>query len=98
MTYMMEKNLVLNFGRPSSFHDDDIDVDLFSPSDDPRVRPWDLLILGWVEFSVLQGRIYDRLYSVRGLNARQEKRLEMMEDLAEQLHDWRDRFSKVPSH
>jgi len=55
---MIDKNLSPNLGRASNFQDYDIDVDVFAPSSDPMVRPWDELMIAFIELSKLQGQIY----------------------------------------
>jgi hypothetical protein len=93
--YSMEQNGTLSFGRPSSYHEDDIDQDLFAPSEDPAVRGWDLMNIEWIEFGTIQGRIYRKLYSVKGLARSVEKRQKIIDDLAKQLDIWYQRFVTV---
>ena len=93
--YMMDKTLSLNLGRPSCFPDYDIDVKVFSPSPDPRFRPWDQAFIAFINFSKLQGRIYDELYSSRAQKEQPEFRTKVVEDLAAEFFAWQLEFKKV---
>lgn len=92
---MIDKTLSLNLGRPSSFPDYDIDVKVFSPSQDSRFRPWDRAFIAFIEFSKLQGRIYDELYSVRAQKETPEIRSKVVEDLSGQFYAWHLEFKEV---
>ncbi|KAL2072672.1 hypothetical protein VTL71DRAFT_12015 [Oculimacula yallundae] len=70
MLYMIDKTLSLNLGHTSNFPSHDIDVNMYSPSDDLKTAPWNRVMIAFAEFSKLQGRLYDELYSVR---ARRER-------------------------
>jgi hypothetical protein len=61
--YTIDKNLSLNLGVTSHFQDHDIDVEHFTPSRNPQLRPWDLMALVIIRFSAFQGQVYDKLYS-----------------------------------
>ena len=95
MTYMMEKNLALTFGRASSFPDYDIDAELFTPSPDLGVRPWDILAIFFIRFATLQGQIYERLYSAQAVSAPPAERMRAVEDLASKLSAWRIELTSV---
>lgn len=95
MLYMIDKTLSLNLGRPSCFPDHDIDVALFSETADPRFRPWDHAFLSFIEFSRLQGRIYDELYSARAQKWTSDRRREVVEDLSAEFSSWHSKFKEV---
>jgi hypothetical protein len=95
MLYMIDKTLSLNLGRPSCFPDYDIDVGIFTPNADPRFRPWDHAFIAFIEFSKLQGRIYDDLYSSRAQRGSPEKRSEVVEELSKEFYKWHLEFKKV---
>jgi hypothetical protein len=92
---MMDKTLSLNLGRPSCFPDYDIDVKVFSPSPDSRFRPWDQAFIAFINFSKLQGRIYDELYSSRAQKEQPELRTKVVEGLAAEFFAWQLEFKKV---
>ena len=97
MLYMIDKTLSLNLGRSSCFPDYDIDVKVFSLSQDSRFRPWDRAFVAFIEFSKLQGRIYDELYSSRAQKEQPESRSKVVEDLSTEFYAWHLDFKKVNS-
>jgi hypothetical protein len=92
---MMDKNLSLNLGWTSSFPDYDIDTNVFSPSSDPRFRPWDHTMIAFIELSRLQSQLYDKLYSVRARREPPEVRSQVIEELAEMYSSWHLKFKEV---
>jgi hypothetical protein len=95
MLYMMDKTLSLNLGRISCFPDYDIDVRLFAESLDPRFRPWDQAFLAFIEFSKLQGKIYDQLYSSGAQKQSPETRSKAVEELSSMFSIWHAKFKEV---
>jgi hypothetical protein len=95
MLYMIDKTLSLNLGRTSCFPDYDIDVKVFSPSSDSRFRPWDCAFLAFIDFSKLQGRIYDEFYTARAQREPAEKRAQAIEELTLEFSSWQDKFKQV---
>lgn len=93
--YTVDKHISLNLGVTSHFQDHDIDADLFIPSDKPQQRPWDVMTLVTVEFSRLQGQVYDRLYSTSASNASATERSEAIEKLSSDLMAVRDKLLAV---
>lgn len=93
--YTMDKNISLNMGLASHFQDHDIDADLFTPSDHPSYRPWDLMSLVTVEFAAIQGRVYDELYSVAASKVSDQQRLASINKLSAELISVRDRLLAV---
>jgi hypothetical protein len=95
MLYMMDKTMSLNLGRISCFPDYDIDVNMFSESLDTRFRPWDQAFLAFIEFSKLQGRIYDQLYSSGAQQQQPEARSRTVEELCSKFSAWHVKFKEV---
>lgn len=93
--YMIDKNLSLCLGRKASFQDDDIDVDYFKLSDDPRQRAWDEISYASIRFSTVQGETYDRLYSIAAARAPAEQRLRTVEELAQKMVNMRNELVSV---
>ncbi|XHG01002.1 hypothetical protein AWENTII_004408 [Aspergillus wentii] len=93
--YMIDKNLSLNIGLTSHFQDHDIDADFFTPSTDPKQRPWDLMALTIIKFSAIQGRIYDRLYAVSGGKMSSEEKGAAIEVLSGDLVTVRDELLSI---
>ncbi|OAX81844.1 hypothetical protein ACJ72_03809 [Emergomyces africanus] len=83
--YMVDKNLSLNLGRTSHFQDHDIDCGIFIPSTDAHQYPWDLMAHVIIKFSSIQGRVYDKLYSVAASRSSQEEKMQVMEQLSTEL-------------
>ncbi len=95
MLYMMDKALSLNLGRTSCFPDYDIDVDLCTPSTNPKFRPWDQAMVAFVEFSRLQGCMYDDLYSAKARRQQPEVRSRAIEELSSRFSSWHKSFKVV---
>ena len=93
--YTIDKNISLNIGVTSHFQDHDIDADLYTPSNDPKHRPWDLMGLVIVEFANVQGRVYDQLYSTSACRAGDEQRSASIERLSSDLMTVRDKLLAV---
>ncbi|KAF2157289.1 hypothetical protein K461DRAFT_14042 [Myriangium duriaei CBS 260.36] len=85
--YMTDKNLSLNLGRRSNFCDDDIDQDVFPVSEDPRQRPLDQLNNIFIKYGVVQGRVYDELYSPKAANRPPSEKKVAVEYLGRQILD-----------
>ncbi|OJZ84690.1 hypothetical protein ASPFODRAFT_192804 [Aspergillus luchuensis CBS 106.47] len=93
--YTIDKNISLNIGVTSHFQDHDIDADLYTPSNDPKHRPWDLMGLVIVEFANVQGRVYDQLYSTSACRAGDEQRSASIERLSSDLMTVRDKLLAI---
>lgn len=93
--YTIDKHISLNLGLTSHFQDHDIDAELFTPSDNPQQHPWDLMTLVIVEFSTLQGQVYDRLYSPSASRTSTEEKLELIEKLSSDLMAVRNKLLAV---
>lgn len=97
MLYMIDKTLSLNLGHTSNFPSHDIDVNMYSPSEDLKVAPWNRVMISFAEFSKLQGRLYDELYSVRARREQAEVRSRTIEDLVSCFYAWHANFKEVSS-
>lgn len=93
--YTIDKNISLNLGFTSHFQDHDIDADLFSPSNDPQIRPWDLMSLVTIEFAAIQGRVFDQLYSISATRGTNERRMAAIDQLSADLIAVRDKLLAV---
>ncbi|RAL14501.1 transcription factor domain-containing protein [Aspergillus homomorphus CBS 101889] len=93
--YTIDKNISLNIGVTSHFQDHDIDADLFSPSEDPKQRPWDLMSIVRMEFAAIQGRVYDELYSTSACRASDGQRAAAIEKLSSDLEAVRDKLLTI---
>ncbi|KAG4429451.1 hypothetical protein IFR05_015062 [Cadophora sp. M221] len=95
MLYMIDKTLSLNLGHTSNFPSHDIDVEMYSASDNPQVAPWNRVMISFAEFSKLQGRLYDELYSVRARQERAEVRSRTIEELVTCFYAWHVDFKEI---
>lgn len=93
--YTIDKNLSLNLGLTSHFQDHDIDVEHFTPSRNPQLRPWDLMALVIIKFSAIQGQVYDKLYSISASKAPPDKKVGYIEKLSTDLVTVRDELLAV---
>ncbi|QSS49462.1 C6 transcription factor [Histoplasma capsulatum var. duboisii H88] len=93
--YMVDKNLSLNLGRTSHFQDHDIDCGIFMPSTDPHQHPWDLMTHVIIKFSAIQGRVYDKLYSVSASRSPPEEKMRVMEQLSTELIEVRNELLEI---
>ncbi|ETN36903.1 uncharacterized protein HMPREF1541_07890 [Cyphellophora europaea CBS 101466] len=87
--YTMDKGLAFNFGRTPNVHDYDITVDRPSwPADlggDLDDKSWGTMFLAMVEFAVLQGDIYEQLFSVSAQRQPVEVRSERARTFVQKL-------------
>ncbi|PWY79324.1 C6 transcription factor, partial [Aspergillus heteromorphus CBS 117.55] len=93
--YTIDKNISLNIGVTSHFQDHDVDADLFSPSNNPKQRPWDLMSLVIIEFAGIQGRVYDKLYSTSASRATDAQRSTAIQKLSSDLMAVRDKLLAI---
>ncbi|KAK0119300.1 hypothetical protein ONS95_008147 [Cadophora gregata] len=95
MLYMIDKTLSLNLGHTSNFPSHDIDVNMYSPSENPKVAPWNRVMILFAEFSKLQGRLYDELYSVRARREMADARARTIEELVTCFYKWHAEFKQI---
>lgn len=90
--YIMDKSLSLTYGRPSSFSDYDIDVEL--PDYDPNNPLWDLYI-AWIETAKIQSEIHVKLYSAEATKVSHAERQRAVIALDGRLNDWWTKYGTV---
>ncbi|GAM85358.1 hypothetical protein ANO11243_033650 [Dothideomycetidae sp. 11243] len=93
--YMNDKNLGLNLGRRSNFHDDDIDQDVYPVSEDPRQRPLDTLNNIFIKYAVVQGQVYDQLYAPKASNLSAAERKAAVDYLGKQILDLSEEYKTL---
>ncbi|KAJ8070354.1 hypothetical protein OCU04_000735 [Sclerotinia nivalis] len=86
---MVERGAVIRQGRPSVIHDEDIGVDLPSGSQYPKnVDGRFVTFRHNAMLSLLQGRIYNRLYSAKSFTKSSTERLKIVGILDDELQQW----------
>ncbi|KAF7193710.1 ABC-transporter-regulating transcription factor [Pseudocercospora fuligena] len=83
-----ERNLALTFGQTSTIRDDDIDVDMLTPSRDSRFTAWDESLISFVSLARLEGQISERLYTARALKQSPQERLAIVKELSQGFDHW----------
>ncbi|USW58607.1 hypothetical protein Slin15195_G119260 [Septoria linicola] len=83
--YGLEKSMALTLGHTSSFRDDDIDADPIPFNPDLRIRNWDEVINFNARIARIEGKIFDRLYTVSALGKKPEDRAAIVHDLVADL-------------
>jgi hypothetical protein len=88
---IIERGIVTRTGRPSTIHEEDIGVDLPPEGKYPQNIDGRFVTFRHnATLSLLQGRIYNRLYSARSLTRSKSERLKMVGMLDEELQQWRE--------
>ncbi|KAJ8132513.1 hypothetical protein O1611_g1108 [Lasiodiplodia mahajangana] len=95
--YVFDKNMSLLLGRSSSFQDIEIDAQYPPLSADQGRKPWDEWFHLAIRLSKVQGQIYDRLYSVVGMQTEASERRHHIESLELVLHHWRTDLEQIDS-
>jgi hypothetical protein len=95
MLYMMDKIFSLSLGRASNFPEYDIDAIMFTASEIPEHRPWDLVYIGTTQLARIMGQVYDEVYSTRARLRSPEMMSQTVEDLASSLFHWHCEFKKA---
>ncbi|TGO90997.1 hypothetical protein BPOR_0043g00080 [Botrytis porri] len=86
---MIERGIVIRQGRPSVIHDEDIGVDLPPASQYPKDADGRFVTFRHnATLSLLQGRIYNRLYSAKSFTKSKTERLKMVGMLDDELQQW----------
>lgn len=96
--YMMDKDISLRSGRPPCINDDDWNIDL--PSEDPEDHLGDVpladgsskinLFRKLCEFAIIQGKVYNQLYSVKASKQTDGELLNTIGELDAELEKWKD--------
>ncbi|KAL3474168.1 fungal-specific transcription factor domain-containing protein [Aspergillus californicus] len=98
IAYMLDKDICLRSGRPPVQDDDDMNVEL--PSEDPpdnignvplsdgkgRFNMFRILC----QFSIIESKVYKRLYSARASRQSDGELLNTIGDLDRELEEWKD--------
>ncbi|PQE22827.1 fungal specific transcription factor domain protein [Rutstroemia sp. NJR-2017a BBW] len=88
---MIERGIVTRTGRPSIIHEEDIGVDLPPEGKYPENIDGRFVTFRHnATLALLQGRIYNRLYSAKSLTKSKSERLKMVGVLDEELQQWRE--------
>lgn len=98
IAYMLDKDLCLRSGRPPAQDDDDMNVDL--PDADPVDNIGNIPLADGkgkmnifrtiVEFSVIESKVYNRLYSTTAAKQSDGEILNAIGELDRELEEWKD--------
>ncbi|GAB0138423.1 hypothetical protein EsDP_00006658 [Epichloe bromicola] len=98
IAYMLDKDLCLRSGRPAAQDDDDMNVEL--PDADPADNIGNIpladgkskmnLFRVICEFTLIEGRVYKKLYSTQATKQSDGELLNMIGELDQELEDWKD--------
>ncbi|KAI1341992.1 N-terminal binuclear Zn cluster-containing protein [Xylariaceae sp. FL0016] len=100
IAYMLDKDLCLRSGRPPAQDDDDMNVEL--PDADPADHIGNIplangkgkmnLFRVMCELSVIESKIYKRLYSTKATKLSDGELLQTIGDLDKDLENWKDKI------
>lgn len=93
--YTHDKSVSLTLGQSPTIQDDDIDVDMFDASPDPRFAPWDHANQAFYNMAKIEGMIYTRLYTAAALRKTNEERLAIAAELEQSLKNWWQQYMPV---
>ncbi|KAL4944783.1 hypothetical protein BDV06DRAFT_186464 [Aspergillus oleicola] len=97
IAYMLDKDICLRSGRPPVQDDDDMNVEL--PSDDPPDNIGNVplsdggkfnMFRTLCQFSIIESKVYKRLYSARASKQSDGELLNTIGDLDKELEEWKD--------
>ncbi|KAL5343357.1 fungal-specific transcription factor domain-containing protein [Aspergillus crustosus] len=98
IAYMLDKDICLRSGRPPVQDDDDMNVEL--PSEDPPDNIGNVplfdgkgkfnLFRALCQFSIIESKVYKRLYSARASRQSDGELLNTIGDLDRELEEWKD--------
>ncbi|KAL2810404.1 fungal-specific transcription factor domain-containing protein [Aspergillus granulosus] len=98
IAYLLDKDICLRSGRPPVQDDDDMNVEL--PSDDPPDNIGNVplsdgkgkfnMFRALCKFSVIQSKVYKRLYSAKASKQSDGELLNTIGDLDKELEEWKD--------
>lgn len=95
--YLLDKSLALSLGRAPIIQDYDVDVQPIADSHDPRRSPWDAAFSLFVEFSMIQGEIYQKLFSPSTRRLGDEARQAIVDELSKRLNAWHEAWLQIDS-
>lgn len=84
MAYILDRGLAFNLSRDPHIQDYDSQTDLPVYHNDTPSE-CGLMFLSWIQFSKLQGQIYEQLYSAEAHRATRDTREVRAEQLASQI-------------
>ncbi|KAG9500269.1 hypothetical protein J7337_008743 [Fusarium musae] len=87
--YVFDKTNSLHFGNASRIQDFEVDAHYPTIQDDPAEKPWTELFILAVRLAKIQGLIFDKLYSVAGLQSPAVDRRQWIDALVTDMHQWR---------
>ncbi|KAF5635629.1 transcriptional regulatory [Fusarium tjaetaba] len=87
--YVFDKTNSLHFGNASRIQDFEVDAHYPTIQDDPAEKPWTELFILAVRLAKIQGLIFDKLYSVSGLQSPAVDRRQWIDALVTDMHQWR---------
>ena len=90
-----DRVMSLNLGRGTIMREEETDVDLITLPSDPRIRQWDEIYLQFLQFSRIQGYIYEELYSLSASRRSLEERQSSCAKLDFMLRKWRSTATTV---
>ncbi|KAF2994024.1 hypothetical protein E8E14_001993 [Neopestalotiopsis sp. 37M] len=93
--YIFDKNQSLRLGRAPVIQDFDIDVERPEHSEIRGLRPWSEVSTYMIEFSSLQARIYQLLYSPSAFNLDPIERQDIVSKLSAKLTQWYSGWCKI---
>lgn len=89
--FVIERAILMRSGRPSVMQEDDIGIDL--PKPNVLTLPNQPQHLRYTStLSLLQGRIYNKLYSAKAIAKPALERLQWVSTLDEELQEWKDKL------
>nr|RBQ94257.1 hypothetical protein FVER53263_02401 [Fusarium verticillioides] len=87
--YVFDKTNSLHFGNASRIQDFEVDAHYPTIQDDPAEKPWTELFILAVRLAKIQGLIFDKLYSVAGLQSPAVDRRQWIDTLVTDMQQWR---------
>lgn len=93
--YVFDKTNSLHFGNASRVQDFEVDAHYPTIPDDPAEKPWTELFRLAVRLAKIQGLIFDKLYSVAGLQSPAVDRRQWIDALVADMHQWRYELDHV---
>lgn len=100
IAYMLDKDLCLRSGRPPAQDDDDMNVELPDADPDDNIGNIPLadgkgkmnLFRVMCEFSVIESKVYKRLYSTKATKHSDGELLNSIGELDEELENWKEKI------
>jgi hypothetical protein len=87
--YVFDKTNSIHLGNASRVQDFEVDAQYPSPPNDIAEKPWIELFHLAIRLAKIQGLIFDKLYSVAGLQSPAAERRRWIDSLVADAHLWR---------